>query len=119
MASCSIRREVEPRPPFAILDFDDPKIRVEADFSPQAALDLGGLDPVVLMGAPPEALDASLGAFGQFALRRRSIKGGAAVEPVKLDEDRAGFRRASPAQDGVCAFDFAAPDVSRDPDVGA
>ena len=51
-------------------------------------------------------------------LRRRPIQSGGAVEPVDLDEDRAGLVGAAPAHRREGAFDVAAAQIGRDPDAG-
>src|ERR1700722_18748377 len=112
----SILRQVEARQSLAILGFEDPEIGIEFDLAFEALLDDAGLDPLLLMRPTPEPLDAAL---GEIALRRWCIKRGAAVQAVELDEDRAGLRGAASAQDREDAFDFASPDIGRDPDVGA
>ncbi len=56
--------------------------------------------------------------FVERALRRRAEQLGGAVEPVELDEDRAGLLGAAAAHRREGAFDVAAADIGRDPDRG-
>ena len=108
--------QIQPMAPLPILDLDDPEIGVEINFARQPLFDIGRIDPFVLMGARPQALDAAL---GKLRLRRRREERGASVKPVEFDEYGARFRRAAPPQCRDRAFDRASPDIGRDPDVGA
>ena len=51
-------------------------------------------------------------------LRRRAIKSAGAVEPVDLDENRAGLFGAAPAHRREDAFDVATAQIGRHPDTG-
>jgi hypothetical protein len=107
--------QIQPVPSLAIFHLDDPYVRVERDLARQSLFDGGWLDPFILMGARPEALGAMR---GEFRLRGGRVERGAAIEAVDDDEDGAGFRRAAPSQHRRRAFDGAAPEIGRDPDVG-
>ncbi len=98
-----------------ILGLDDPEIRVEADLGREPALGLGRIDPVLAMDLGEHPVLAIL----QLALRRRPEHGGSPVQPIDLDEDRSGFRRAAAAQDGRRAFQRAAAQIGGNPDIGA
>ena len=52
-AQVSRRGEVEPATPLAVLDFDQPEVRIEGDFLRHARFDEIGPDPFLRVGAGP------------------------------------------------------------------
>ena len=91
------------------------KIRVESDFAGELCVRLHWRDPWLAM----EPCEKAAVSVFHLALRRGSEDGRKTVEPVDLDKNRAGFRSASPAQHGGGAFMRAAPQIGRDPNIGA
>src|SRR6516162_5365662 len=81
--------------PCAVLDLDDPRVGVEAQFPREAFLDLGlrsGLFAEAAAERPirrPRVLE--------YALRRRTEQLRGAVEPVELDENGPGLLGATPS----------------------
>src|SRR4051794_37859904 len=113
------RGKIDEGASLAIFDLDDPKVRIEIELAFEPSLRLVRLDPFVTMGAGEHAVDATLDAFGKLRLRRRTEQCRAPVEAIDLHEDRAGFSRAAPAQDGKGAFACNATDQCCNENVGA
>ena len=113
-----LRREIEPRAVRAILDLDDPKVRVKRNFPFEPPLRLVGVNrrPRMREGEDPINTGRRVRSEG---LRRRSIERGASVQMIDLDENSAGLRSAAAAEDRAYPFHSASPQIGGDPNVGA
>jgi hypothetical protein len=108
--------QIKPAAPLSILNLDDPQVRIERDLARQSFLHSVRLDPFILVGARPQALDA---ASGELRLRGRRVERRAAVEAIDLDEYCARFGCAPAPQRRDRALDLASPEIGGDPDVRA
>ncbi len=90
-----MRGQIQPRAAIAVLDFDDPKIGIEADLPFQPPLGLACVEPIRLVLSSEEAINA-WGQINRLGLRRWAIDGGFAIHSVDLYEDRSGLRSAAP-----------------------
>src|SRR5215207_1768961 len=97
----------------AVVALDQPKVAVELRLTADAVLDVGRR---ALEDGREQALRI---ARAEDRLRRRTVEGRRAIEPVDLDEDGAALRRAAAPQDGVDPFEGAAAQVGRDEEVRA
>src|SRR5215510_698929 len=105
---------IEKMAPGAVLDFKDPRVRVEAQFPREAFLDLG-LRSGLFAKAPAEH-SVRWPRVVEDALRRRTEQLGGAVEPIELDENGPGLLGTTPTHGRKGSFDVAAADVGRHPD---
>ena len=105
---------IEKMTPGAVLDFEDPRVRVEAQFPREAFLDLG-LGSGLFAEAPAEH-SVRWPRVVEDALRRRTEQLGGAVEPIELDENSPGLLGTTPAHGRKGSFDMTAADIGRDPD---
>lgn len=108
------QRRLKKVTPQAILDLYDPKVDVESDFPFEPLIGSGGFDPVGCV----EAREATIATL-YFALWRRTVKRAAPIEPIDLDENSPGLGRAASAQHGTHAFDPAAAQIRRDPEIAS
>ena len=98
----------------AVFDLHQPEIGIEPDLPLHAVLNLGS------RRADENGCEKPLAApLLDERLRRRAIEARAAVEAIDLHEDGARFRGAAAAQHGVDTLDRAAPQMGRDPEIGA
>ena len=113
-----LRREIEPGAVRAILDFNDPKVRVKRNFSLEPPLRLVGVNrrPRMREGEDPINTGRRVRSEG---LRRRSIERGAPVQMIDLNENRASLRSAAAAEDRAHPFHSASTQIGGDPNVGA
>src|SRR5262245_2647860 len=100
--------------PGAVLDFEDPGVRVEAQFPREAFLDLR-LRSRLLAETPAEQSIRWMRVV-EGALRRRTEELRRAVEPVQLHENGPSLLSTAPPHGGESPFGVAAADVRRDPD---
>src|SRR5262245_25128503 len=100
--------------PRAIFDLDDPGVGIEAQLAREPLLDLRLGRWLVGEAAGEQAVGRA--AVIEHALRRRAEELGGAVEPVELDEDRAGLLGAAVAHRRERPLDVATADIGRDPD---
>src|SRR5262249_31889541 len=105
---------IEKMTPGAVLDLEDPRVGVEAEFPREAFLDLG-LGSGLVAEAPAEH-SIRWPRVVEDALRRRTEQFGGAVEPIKLDENSPGFLGTPPTHGRKGSFDVAATDIGCDPD---
>src|SRR5271166_7073066 len=108
--------EIEPHAAVAILDLDNPKVRIVRDFAREPLFGLARLDPFRLVRPDEGSFDASL-PFDRHRLRGRLVEGGTAVEAIDFDEDRSGFRSTPAAEHRALALRAAAAQIGRDPHV--
>src|SRR5947208_8358688 len=103
-------------PTLAVLNLDDPGIRVKTDFAREALLDLG----VRLRFVAKTAHECAIRGVGfiERGLRRGAVEVRGPVEPVELDEDRARLLSAAMSHRREGAFDVAATNIGRHPDRG-
>src|SRR4051812_12699728 len=101
-------------PAGAVLDFHQPEIRVELGFSAHALFDIERRH----LGQDRSEQALALRVLDE-GLRRRTIKAGAAVEAVELDEYRARLRRTATPQHRNNSLDRATPEMRGDPDIRA
>jgi hypothetical protein len=111
-------RQIEPSPRRSVLDFNDPKVRIELDFALEPLVRLVASDSFPLMRPGKKPLDTGLrrdcqGLWGE-AIERR-----APVQMVDLHENSASFRGAAPTEDRDHSFRPTSPQVCGDPNVGA
>src|SRR5258707_14001448 len=95
--------------PCAVLDLDDPRVGVEAQFPRDAFLDLG-LRSGPFAEAPAER-PVRRSRVLEYALRRRTEQLGGAVEPVELYENGPGLLGATPPPGGKGSFQVATADI--------
>src|SRR5262249_47633422 len=105
---------IEKMTPGAVLDLEEPRVGVEAEFPREAFLDLG-LGSGLFAEAPAEH-SIRWPRVVEDALRRRTEQLGGAVEPIELDENRPGLLGTPPAHGRKGSFDVAAADIGCDPD---
>src|SRR5271170_2492990 len=91
------RRKIEPGAGWAILNLDDPEVRIEGDLPFEPLLRLAGIDAVPTMRPKENPLDARL-EIGGKGLRRRPIERRASVQVIDFDENRAGLCGAATAK---------------------
>jgi len=113
-----LRREIQPGARRAVLDLDDPKVRIKRNFPVEPLLRGVGIDRRTFMRAGEKPFDAGR-RVAREGLRRRLVERRASVQVIDLDENRAGLRCASPAQHGACPLHSAPAQIGCDPDVGA
>jgi hypothetical protein len=106
--------DIEETASLPVLRFDNPNIGVEVELAGEFLFCFGRIDPGTVM----EPREQTVVAILHFALRRRSEQSGETVEPVDLDENRAGFRSTPAAQHGKRAFLRATPEIGRYPKIG-
>jgi len=100
--------------PGAILDLDDPQIRVETNLAFEIGLGLGLRHRLLLETGVKRSIDRAR--FIERRLRGRAVKLRRPVEPIDLDEDGARLLGAAPAHHRERAFDMAAAQVGGNPD---
>ena len=108
--------EIEPYATVAILDLDNPKVRIERDFALKPLFGLARLDPFRLVRPDEGSFDAPF-PFDRHRLRGRLVDGGTAVQPIDFDEDRSRFRRAAAAEHRALALRAASSQIGGDPQV--
>lgn len=68
----SLGRQIEPSAGGAVLDLDDPNVRIKRDFPFEPLFRLAGIDPFPTMRPDKHPLDAGLRLDG-YGLRRRTV----------------------------------------------
>ena len=111
-----LRSEVEPGAVYAILDLNNPKIRVERQFPLEPLLRLIGIDRRFLVRAREKPFDAGPSVC-RHGLWSRLVKGRTPVQVIDFDENRASLGGAATAQDGAHPFHSAPTQIGRDPNV--
>jgi hypothetical protein len=111
-------RQIEPGALCAVLDLDDPKVRIERNFPFEALFRRARIDAVPVMRPGENPLDPwpQLGSHG---LGRRRVQRRAAVQVINFHENGASFCRATAAEDRACPFNSASTQIGGDPYVGA
>jgi hypothetical protein len=110
----ALSRRGEKWTPLPIFDFDDPQIWIETDLARQARFGARGIDPIFVMKTREGTL-----AIIAHALRCGSEERRTPIEAIDLNKNSAGFGRAATAQHGKSAFNLAAAQISRYPEVGS
>jgi hypothetical protein len=113
-----LRRQVEPRSVYAVLNLENPEIWVKCDLARQARLCFAGIDRWPRVRADKHSVDAER-RIGGNRLRRGSVERRASVQVIDFDEYGAGLGSAPSAQDGAHPFHSTPTQIGRDPDVGA
>jgi hypothetical protein len=113
-----LRREIEPGAIRAILDFNDPKVRVKRNFPLEPPLRLVGVDRHSPVGECEDPINTGRRVLNE-GLRRRSIERGAPVQMIDLDENRASLRSAAATEDRAHPLHSAPTQIGGDPNVGA
>ena len=114
MPNRSLDEPVEEMPSGPILGFDNPQIRIEAEFARQPRLDISLSRGLASQTMHEGAVHRT--AIVERGLRCRPIQVGGAVQAIELDEDCAGLVGAVPAYRCEHAFHLASPDIGGDPD---
>src|SRR6185437_4933265 len=101
----------------AVLNLDNPYIRVKSDFAYQPCFDIGVRRR---FAAAEHSREHAIGGLCLIkgGLRRRSIQCGSAVETANLNKDRTGLVGATPAHRREYAFRVAAAQIGRHPNTG-
>src|SRR5262249_19185194 len=105
---------IEKMTPCAVLDLDDPRVGVEAQFPREAFLDLGLRSGLFAEAAAERPIRRSR--VLEYALRRGTEQLRGAVEPVELDENGSGLLGSTPSYCCKSSFQVAAADIGCDPD---
>jgi hypothetical protein len=103
-------------PSRSILDFDDPGVRIKADFAHKTFLDLRFRRRLLAQAAAKSTI-------GRMCLVKRRLRRWAeqlrgAIKPVQLDENSPGFLRTAAPHGSEGAFDMAAANISSHPNRG-
>jgi hypothetical protein len=112
------RRKIEPGAGWAILNLDDPEVRIEGDLPFEPLFRLAGIDAVAIMRPNENPLDAWL-EIGGKGLRRWPVERRAPVQVVDFHENRASLCGAATAKHRARAFHSASTQIGGDPNVGA
>ena len=110
--------EIEPRAVHAILDLNDPKVRVKGNFPSESFLRLVGIDVWPAVRASEDSVEAARSG-SRDGLWRRSIEGRMPVQVIDFDENGASLSRATTAEDRAHPFHSAPAQIGGDPNVGA
>jgi hypothetical protein len=113
---CSGHDVFEEMAPAAVLDLDDPDVRIEADFARDAFFDLVLWRRLFLETAAEGTIARP--SIVKRRLRRRTKQFGCSVKAIQLDENRTSFLGAPPAHSCESSLDIAAPYIGRHPDRG-
>ena len=111
-----LRREIEPGAVDALLDLDNPQVRIKSDFPFEPLFRLTRVDKRPRMGASEDPVDARR-RVRCLGLRRGSVERRAAVQVIDFDENRAGLGCATTAEDRARPFHSASTQIGGDPDV--
>jgi hypothetical protein len=111
------RREIEPGAVGAILDLDNPQVRIKGDFPFKPLLRLAGVDERPRVSASEHSIDADR-RVRSLGLWRGSIERRVPVQVIDLDENRARLCSATTPEDRAPAFHPASTQIGGDPDVG-
>src|SRR3954465_10889238 len=103
-------------PSRSILDFDDPGVRIEADFAHKTFLDLRFRRRLLAQTAAKSTIGRMC--LVKRRLRRRAKQLRGPIKPVQLHKDRPCLFRAAAAHGSEGAFEMAAANISRHPDRG-
>jgi hypothetical protein len=107
---------VQKIPPGAVLDLDDPDVRIELDLPRQISLRVGLGCVFVFQAADKGAIRWPR--LIERALRCRAIDLGGAVKPSDFDEYRTRLVGAPAAQHSLRTFDLTTADIGRYPYAG-
>src|ERR1700684_1238159 len=84
----SLRRESEPTPVRAVLDFNNPEVGVKGDLSFEPRLGFVGIDQRPRVRPGKHSVDAAR-RLSRDRLRRRAIERRASIEVIDFDENSA------------------------------
>jgi hypothetical protein len=111
-----LRREIKPGAVRAILDLNDPKVRVKRNLPFEPPLRLVGVNRR-RMGEGEDPINAGRRVRGE-GLRRRSIERCAPVQVIDLDKNSACLRSAAATEHRAHPFHSASTQIGGDPNVG-
>src|ERR1043166_8543517 len=103
-------------PAVAVLDLDDPGIRIETDFARELFFDLRLRHRRISQSARESPVARPR--LVKHGLRCRDEQFGRAIETAELDEDRTRLFGAAPTHRCKQALDVAPPDIGGHPDRG-
>lgn len=107
---------IEEMPPRTVFHFYDPDIGIKADLAREIGFRVR-LDCRLDRQTGTEGAIDWMGVI-KGSLRRRAVDIGCAIEPIDLDEDRAGLIGATAAHRCEGALALATTDISGNPDTG-